>query len=148
MPIFILKISGMCPIELYIIVYFDIDINPHIVSHQEHSFAPKGCDFVVRSSLLCCCSINRSSRSRLLCSRSTLVASLKSSIASTSQPAAFSSHSVNSFWTYDKNISLSSVTSSLSSVDLQSEQDPWPRILQRCETSYPHACPLLEFLFA
>lgn len=106
MPIFILKISGMYPTELYIIVYFDIKLHIFIVSHQEHSFAPKGCVFAVRSCLLCCCSINRNSRSLLLCSRSTLVASLKSSIASTSQPAAFSSHSSNSFWTYDRNINL------------------------------------------
>lgn len=96
----------MYPIKLYIIVCFDI--NPHIfmVSHQEHSFAPKGCGFAVRSSLFCCCSINRCSRSLLLCSRNTLVGSLKSSIASTSQPALFSSHSTNSFQTNKKNISL------------------------------------------
>lgn len=124
MSISILKISGMYPIELYIIVYFDINPRIFVVSHQEHSFAPKGCGLVVRSILLCCCSINRCSRSLLLCSRSILVGSLKSSIASTSQAAEFSSHSSNSFWTHDENVSLWSVTSLLSSVNLQSEQDP------------------------
>jgi len=93
----ILKISGIYPIKLYIIVYFDINPRIFIVSHQEHNFAPRGCGFAVRSSLLCCCcSINRCSRSLLLCSRIILVASLKSSIASTSQAAEFSSHSSNS----------------------------------------------------
>jgi len=105
MPISILKISSMYPIKLYI-VYFDINLHIFIVSHQEHSFAPKGCGLAVRSILFCCCSINRCSRSLLLCSRSTLVGSLKSFIASTSQPAVFSSHSSNSFWTYDRNVNF------------------------------------------
>lgn len=72
-----------------------------MILHQECSLAPSGCGFAVRSSLFCCCSINRCSLSLLLCSRITFVGSLNSSMASTSQPTVFSSHSTNSFWIRD-----------------------------------------------
>lgn len=102
--IFTLKISDIYLIKLYIIVYFDVKSHMFMILHQEHIFAPKG--FAVRSSLFCCCSINRCSLSLLLCSRSTLVESLNSSIASTSQAAVFSSHSSNSFYIHDKNVNF------------------------------------------